>query len=136
MGDITDSQSEIEFLANKSAQGKLVIVTANYTTNGTGTIVSYTPASGQTFVLYSATFENVSSVASGSPLIRLRNNGTSRFLAFTNVGTSSPAIVSTSPVKGDQLIGDGVKIYDWYLDLNGGTFTLVQVLATIVGYLL
>src|SRR5690349_10775299 len=106
MPDITDGMNELEFLASKSLAGKLVIVTGDYTTNASGAVASYTPASGQTFVLYTATFENASAVASGNPRLRLRNNGTSRTNAHVNVGTSSPLIFSNMAVKGDTLVGD------------------------------
>jgi len=131
LGDITDGQTEIEFLANKSSQGKLVIVTG--TANASGVIASYTPVNGSTFILYKAILRLQPTAANRTCTAQLRNNGT---VLDTIYGSDGSGVPSNAPfiIKGDQLIGNGSKSYD--INISAVSGTPPQMVGTIIGYLL
>ncbi len=131
MPDITDGLNELEFLASKAAAGKLIIVSG--TTTSTGSVCSYTPANGATFILYKASVRMSSGSSNTGFTSQLRNNGTVLETIYGGTGTingvpSSPEFI----IKGDQLIGDGSKKYD----INISAISSAGIAGTIIGYLL
>jgi hypothetical protein len=131
MPDFGESQTEIEFLQSKSDSSNLIIVAGSGTT--TGAFVTYTPASGKTFVLVGA--KVVLNCTSTNPVdVQLRNNGAVRELAFglaaTSAGISSFGYEYVT--RGDTLVGDGAKTYDLNVSVNTDSHRFA---GTIEGYL-
>lgn len=131
------SLSEVQFLASQASLGNLIVVTGNVT--ATGTVVSYTPATGKTFTLYSADFAIADSVVSENVQIQmdLKNDTTIQASLYgtTAFGASgSQQIKDKFSVKGDQLIGNSSKKYSivaTYSTVDATTKTF----ANIEGYI-
>lgn len=135
MGDSGSwGQNELLFLQSKADAGNLIIVTGSVTSNGV--VISYTPATGKTFVLYMAKVTIITSdTATVKTTIQLRNNTTVKdTIGFGfNANTLTPTDWNKKfIIKGDILIGNSSNTYD--INLSGISANAI-VYGTIIGYL-
>lgn len=131
--------SEVQFLQGQAALGKLISVSGSVTAGGAAqSVCSYVPANGTTFVLYQAGYTWTSdNAAAGNFVVQLRNNGTVKATGVAGERNVSGqlSLSHNFPTKGDQLAGDGAKIYDVYWTSTSNS-VYEQCAATISGYLL
>ena len=101
---------EIAYLAVQALLGNIIIVIGS--TGAVGTITSYTPAIGKRFMIlsYHALNSPIRSIYSVG--VDIRNNGT-----INDVILQYPITANSDTIKGDSLLGDGVKTYDMYLSV-------------------
>lgn len=131
--------SEVQFLQGQSALGKGINVTGGAISIAANTsVASYTPANGTTFVLYQASYTYYNENSAGTmSVLQLRNNGVALgqgVVGSVAVGTTNQYLSYVFPTKGDQLIGNGVKVYDTFnLIARGGGD---RIDSSIAGYLL
>jgi len=127
--------TEIEFLA------KQTMSFATGSRGSTGTLCTITPADLKTFVLLGALAAPSTIAVVGGAIgytVELRNEANVRSIlaggAVTHGGTSSGAGYGFCPslVKGDILIGDGVKTFTLEVTAISGT----TVKGSIYGYLI
>lgn len=122
------SLNELEFLASKSVVGKLVNLQGVVTSDTD--IVSYTPAVGVTFTLYKVAIQFYGTAADQFNVV-IKNDVTNRdYMPLSAVNTETYNY--TSPLKGDTLLGDGIKKYRV---LTSGVLGTTNVSAVMVGYI-
>jgi len=129
-----NTTTEIQFLSTQT----LAFATGSRTT--TGTLATITPATGKTFVLLGASVSPSTSPILGACryLCELRNESNVRdFLGGTSSsiaagGGGSAISQSHSFVRGDTLIGDGIKTYT----LEVTVIIAATVNGAIYGYLI
>lgn len=115
------SLSQVQFLASQAALGNLILVQGSVTTGIS--ITTYTPPNGKkfTYVTGSANINENNTVGAVNT-VTLRNNGTVRERHTLNDSTGV-SIISQSfyfrVAEGDLLTGDGVKIYDLFVESLG-----------------
>lgn len=139
MADLTEigiTNGDLNFLKEKADSGDLVFATGSRTT--TGVITSYTPATGKTFYLVGASWflGSTSSNTLAFDVVQVRNNAVVRDTIGGSIwaasgGGGSYTNRATSHVKGDTLIGNGVKTYD----LNLSTASAQTVYGSIFGWI-
>lgn len=118
--------SDIEFMSVKQFKGKLKKVEGS--TSSTGTITSFTPATGKTFYLAGAHVQQVAvtPVTVYSWHAELKNDTT----VVDNCGGNGSASFATYSLpqrfelKGDSLVGDGAKTYSINIVSNADGVTL------------
>lgn len=133
------SETDLEFLRQKEKEGNLISVTG--TLSATGELVAYTPITGKTFHLITASA--FADGASDNDLIRwivqVRNNttvkdylgGSSDSNLTGDAGHGAQSFKTKSIIVADSLEGDGIKKYD----LNISTYTAAgTVYGTILGW--
>lgn len=131
--------SDVEFMSIKQFEGK--ILKGEGSLGATGTLTSVTPASGKTFYLAEAKaeFDSVTiATATQRARVELQNNAiivdelySSVRVSGSNFGAGTPN-QSKSIIKGDSLVGDGIKVYR----LQVVVFTnYALVHGTIIGYI-
>ena len=118
---VAGSQNEFQQLSAGSESSELQIITGSL--GATGVIISYTPAAGVHFDLWGAVIQSTSTVNTAAA--QLRNATTVR-----ETGTTFPN-QSRYPylIKGDSLLGDGVKTYD----INATSWTDGLIYAVLEG---
>lgn len=133
--------SELQFLQAKSDLGSMIFVSGSITSTANTVIISYTPATGNTFVIVSGSVvcDSDSTAVLTGGVCQLRNNTSVREYLSAVAGLISggtPFTVSPKTVvltKGDTLIGNGVLTYDLFQLTAFGTSA--KVYGSIQGYL-
>lgn len=125
------SNTDIQFIKQKSDEGNLVFVQGQIT--ATGEVVTYTPATGKTFYLLKARVLFVQANLNNSQTVELRNDGVAKeTLRADNDDANSAVYPMEFILTGDKLVGNGSKKYSIECTINP---VPTPVRGHILGYL-
>lgn len=133
-GGLIVELSDTIIMSKKEFEGKTVSAQGG-TSTVSSTICSYTPASGKTFYLHKAAVNTDNSASSGalSYRVQIRNDGTTIDILEGGLNAGGAVGRRTDTVmEGDSLDGDGVKIFDIYLNSSQGSPTIEATLAGFI----
>ena len=121
------TDSELEILKKASEEGRLIMVTASVSANGT--VVGYTPVTGKQFVMVRASVKGWVPSSTDNVVYKLKNDTNVRESFTVTLSTTIPNEPFRFSTKGDVLVGNSSKKYEIDVSDIGGS-------ATVEGHLL